>query len=92
MVSDAVRLILEGESLGRTTMNPSIDRLPGDGYREIAQVIAQIADAPQRQIANEKLATKWLAKQPEAARVWIEGSAFPREVKERLLRSPSGKR
>ena len=87
MVSDAARLILEGETLGRTRQNPSIDRMPGDGYRAIAQVVANISDPPSRDAALEKLAGLWLSKNSDAARAWIVESMLSPTVKERLLKT-----
>ena len=86
MLSDAVRRILEGESMGRSSFMPSIDRMPGDGYRAVAEVIANIGDPQSREAALEKLATVWIRKNSDAARAWLDSAALPANVKERLLK------
>ena len=87
MLSDAARLILEGETIGTTTQNPSIDRMPGDGYRTVARVVANIDDPPTRDAALEKLAGLWLRKNSDAARAWIVELMLSPGVKDRLLKT-----
>ncbi len=88
MVGDAIGLILEGEQLGNSGRAASVDRMPGDGYRTVAQLIAGIRGTSEKQTASEKLARIWLSKNPAAARAWLATSTLPAEVKDRLLQPP----
>ena len=48
-----------------------------------------VSDPPLRLRHSERIAGEWLARDPSAARAWIEESALPAESKTRLLSTPA---
>ncbi len=81
MVSDAARLILEGETVGRSSYSPSIDRMPGDGYRAVAQVIANISDLPPGMPRSKSWPASGFAKIPMQRVPGSSSQTFPRAPK-----------
>jgi hypothetical protein len=89
MLSDAVQIVVEGMPVGRSVWSASIDRMPGEAYRDMAQLIGGIGDPSRRDAAYEKLAKSWLRKNPEAARAWLKQSNISQSLKDRLLHPPA---
>jgi len=89
MLSDAVQIVVEGMPVGRSVWSASIDRMPGEAYRDMAELICSIGDPSRRDAAYEKLAKSWLRKNPEAARAWLKQSNISQSLKDRLLHPPA---
>jgi hypothetical protein len=86
LLSDAVRVIIKGEQIGRSGTMSSIDHMSGEAYGGMAQLIGAIGDTRKREDAHEMLAAAWVRKDREAARAWLEQSNLSPSVKARLLK------
>ena len=66
---------------------PSVDLMPGDGFLEVAELIANIDSAQRKESAYQKLMEVWLRKKPDAARAWLETSNVPSTIKDRFSKA-----
>jgi hypothetical protein len=87
MLENAVNLILEGTKFGTPNFAPTpvIRSMSSEGIRETARWIEGINDAHKRESAYERLAVKWLERDPESARASITVLPLSQDVKDRLL-------
>ena len=89
MLSDAVQIVVKGTQVGRIRWSASIDRMPGEAYPDMAELIGSIGDPSRRDAAYEDLTNSWLRKDPDAARAWLTQSNLSVSLKNRLLQPPA---
>ncbi|HEY2341782.1 MAG TPA: hypothetical protein VGH90_02075, partial [Chthoniobacteraceae bacterium] len=82
LINGALDLITDGNKSGAI---PLIRYMSPEAVQSAPQWIAEISDPDLREKSYEKLATKWLAQEPQSATAWIKSSPLPSEVKDRLL-------
>jgi len=89
MLQDAIRILADGNGPVDGS-RPLITFMSPEAIQNAAESIEQISDVNQRMAACTTLAGKWLNKDREAARVWIEGLPISEAEKSALLQAAPG--